>query len=347
MIKINVNNTFFLMEFGSHVYGTNLPTSDHDYKGLFLPESRKLLLGSGKETITTSTKPSDQAKNSADDTDMEYFTLKQYMKLLLEGQTVALTMLFAPSQNIILASPIYHEIVANRQRLLHSGVSAFAGYCRGQANKYGIKGSRVAAARKAVEFFGAFPAQTKLREIWENIVSEFTNTEHCEFLEAPGMFARAGEHPVPRPVRMLSICNRKVQEHVTVKDTHKIYKHLFDEYGARALQAENNENVDWKALMHAVRVACEAYELLTTHHITYPRPEAALLLQIRKAELPYQQVADIIEEGLLNLEKAQAQSTLPAHPDTQWADDFIEDQYSTHVVNYYCDPEYNDNANHR
>ncbi len=321
--------TAFLMQFGSHVYGTNLPTSDHDYKGIFIPTSREIILGTTKNTINHSTKPAGQLKNTAQDTDTEYFSLKQYMKLLLEGQTVALTMLFAPEQHILETSPIYEEIVNNKDRFLHKGVSAFAGYCRTQANKYGIKGSRVAAARYAMEYFDIarhynFGTPPKLKDIWEDIVEKFTGLEHCEFPVALSFMT---------PVRMLSVCDRKVQEHITVKEAHKIYSHVFNEYGQRALQAEKQENIDWKALMHAVRVCGEAIELLSTHHITYPRPEASLLLQIRKGELPYQQVAELIEEGLIELEDVQSASTLPEKPDYQFAEDLVYDVY-VEAVNY-------------
>ena len=91
---------------------------------------------------------------------------------------------------------------------------------------------------------------------------------------------------------MLDVCNRKVPKNVTVKDAHKIYKHLFHEYGQGALLAEPNEGVGSKAMMHATRICREAEELLLTHTITDPRPEAGLLLRMRKGELPYRQVAD-------------------------------------------------------
>lgn len=311
----------FKMQFGSHVYGTNLPSSDQDFKGIFIPSPKDIILGRGKETINTSTNPG-ASKNTAEDTDLEMFSLKQYMKLLLEGQTVALTMLFAPAHNILISSPIYEEIIANRHKFLHKGISAFAGYCRQQANKYGIKGSRVAASRAATNFFEIFVARnpsTKLRDIWELIETTFTGLEHCEFINA-------------KDTRMLSICDRKVQEHVTVKEVHRIYKHLFDEYGHRALQAESQQGVDWKALQHAVRVASEAKELLLHHTITYPRPDSPLLLQIRKGELPYQQVADIIERGLVDLEQAQLASTLPAEPDREFAENLIYRKYLTPIL---------------
>ena len=322
-------NKIFECEFGSTVYGTSLPTSDKDYKGIYLPSAKEIILGNAVESIHHTTKPQGQLKNGSADIDTEFHTLKKYMHLLLKGETVALTMLFMPEKHILHKTSVWDIIKRNKHNFLHSGVSAFAGYCRQQANKYGIKGSRVAASRTATEFFGKYYIQNpqiKLKDIWPDIINTFAGMEHVEFLED---YMRGNpEHKV----RMLSVCNRKVQEHITVKEALKIYQHLFDEYGTRALQAENNENVDWKACMHAVRVAGEAYELLTTGHITYPRPEAELLLKIRKGELPYKQVAELIENGLVSLEDAVVKSKLPKEPNKSFADHLIFNAYRDVVV---------------
>lgn len=50
------------MKFGSHLYGLNTPTSDVDYKGIFMPTLEELLLNSFPKTIVTSTGP-EHAKN--------------------------------------------------------------------------------------------------------------------------------------------------------------------------------------------------------------------------------------------------------------------------------------------
>ncbi len=331
------NKTLIHMEFGSTVYGTSVPTSDKDYKGVFLPCSRDILLGTGRDAINVSTKPEGQLKNGASDIDSEMFALKKYMHLLLQGQTVALSMVFMPRLHILSSSEEWELIVCNRSRFLHKGVSAFAGYCRQQANKYGIKGSRVAAARLAMNVFQAlqdkYGAKARLRDHWKTIelalgrdLEEFPEDNHIEFI-LEDMRGNAKE-----PTRMLSVCNRKVQENITVDQALKIYTHLFDEYGERARQAENNENVDWKACLHAVRVAAEAKELLLHHTITYPRPEAPLLLQIRKGELPYPKVAELIEQGLADLEAAQLVSTLPEEPDRAFAEELVLAAYRTRVA---------------
>ncbi len=76
-------------------------------------------------------------------------------------------------------------------------------------------------------------------------------------------------------------------------------------------------------MMHALRVSREAEELLLHHTITYPRPEAELLLAIRKGELPYKQVAELLEQGLVRLEGCQRLSSLPDRGDQAAAEEMV------------------------
>jgi predicted nucleotidyltransferase len=317
------------MEFGSPVYGTSLPTSDKDYKAVFLPSAEDILLLKNQKAISQTTKTDIHAKSTADDIEWELFPLKEYFRLLLEGQTVALTMLFMPEKHIISATPEWRMIVDQKDKWIHRGVSAFAGYCRTQANKYGVKGSRVAIAREAMNFFDLKCQENKtmkLKEIWSEIETLIAGKEHASITLS---HMRGNED---FQCRMLEICNRKIQEHCSVMEAYKLYKRVFDEYGQRALQAENNENVDWKACMHAIRVACEAKELLLTGHITYPRPEAGYLLQVRKGERPYKEVGERIEQGLDELEKASAISKLPAWPNAAAAEAIIYYLHGKQVI---------------
>jgi len=48
-----------------------------------------------------------------------------------------------------------------------------------------------------------------------------------------------------------------------------------------------------------------------------------LLLQIKKGELPYKQVAELIEQGLVELEEYQKISPLPQKPDYKFAEELI------------------------
>jgi hypothetical protein len=131
----------------------------------------------------------------------------------------------------------------------------------------------------------------------------------------------------------LQVCGRNAPFNGTVKHALDMYKKVYDQYGHRARQAASNEGVDFKALYHAVRVAAEAKELLLTGNITFPRPEASLLLQIRKGELPYAQIAELIEQGLEDVKQAQVVSTLRETADLDWIDGFVYSVYYEHIRN--------------
>ena len=133
------------IKFGSHLYGTNTPTSDLDYKSVYVPEGDDILLQRVQHSIRFGGRTKQEGeRNTADDVDNECYSLQYYLQLLSEGQTGAIDMLFAPEPE--LSSPVWRYIQQNKARLLTKKSAAFVGYCRTQANKYGIKGSRVAAA---------------------------------------------------------------------------------------------------------------------------------------------------------------------------------------------------------
>lgn len=325
--------------FGSHVYGTNIPTSDTDIKGMFIPSAEDILLQRAPKTIIQNTKISSAGKNLPTDTDVELFSVQQYLKLLMEGQSCALDLLFTPKKFYLEESnSIWYNIQSQKDQFIHKGITAFIGYAKQQAGKYGIKGTRVSALRNTLDFLSQFNNHLKLNDssielkLWSGLVYEpLTHevkllNEHIKFVDVKSPNGRIEPH--------LEVCNRKIPLHATVKYTKEIFQKIFDEYGARALLAEKNEGCDYKALMHAVRVCNQAKELLSTGHITFPRPEKDLLLQIRKGELPYKEVATLIENGLEELNSINATSTLRETPNKALADSIVLDCYNEEIRAY-------------
>ena len=145
------------MVFGSHLYGTDTPKSDMDYKGVFLPSLEQVYLQKVPHSISTSTKKSEHDKNEAEDVDNEIYSLHYFLHLACEGETVALDMLHAPTKFYIESTGIWDELVANRHLFYTRNLKAFVGYARRQAAKYGVKGSRLAEAKAVVTFLKAQP----------------------------------------------------------------------------------------------------------------------------------------------------------------------------------------------
>jgi len=277
--------TIVRMPFGSTVYGTRTPTSDTDIKEVFLPSARDILLQKAPTALVSST----------DELDVDRFSLQFFVGLVMQGQTLALEMLFvAPALYLEPPDPVWLELQAHRGKLLSRKSSAFVRYCRAQASKYGVKGTRLSAARSVVELLNGLPAQTKLVEHRAALAAFVSATPHSALDE-----------------EQLEVCGRKAQLGITVKHAVSLYQKVLDGYGERSKAAAENVGVDWKALMHAVRIAGEADEFLRTGHITLPRAEAAFLLKIRAGDLPYEQVTELLDQRLLTVEALVAQSPLP------------------------------------
>jgi RNA repair pathway DNA polymerase beta family len=318
-----MNHDVVKIKFGSHLYGTTTPTSDMDFKSVFIPTREEILLQRVPGSRTKGpAKVGDGVKNQPGDIDFESYSLSRYLALLMDGQTVAIDMLFAPESHQEYTSPTWRYVYDNRKRFLTKKSAAFLGYCRQQANKYGIKGSRVAAAKEASMLFKEeliLRGNTaKVAEIPEAILRTIEG-EHTTFEMLP-MSSKPGDLGM-----FINCCGRKVSYTSSIKQAAEVFTRIYENYGDRAKQAESNQGVDWKALSHAVRVGHEALELLYTGNVTLPLPPKSqqLVLAIKQGKLEYQAVADIIEELLERVELASVESDLREVPDYEFADELV------------------------
>lgn len=317
-------NRIVNIKFGAHLYGTVTPSSDLDYKSVYIPDARAILLQRVQAATRIQRAKAEKEKNFPGEIEEESYSLQKYLALAAEGQTVALDVLFAPEWSMTEPpSEVWRELVANRAKIVTKRSAAFIGYCRQQANKYGIKGSRVAAARKALELLNGLVkihgSTPKLGEFADDVAEAASGVEHMVVTDIPLASASL--------IRHWDVCGRKLPYTSSIKNARDIVQRLVDEYGQRALQAESQQGVDWKALSHAVRVGTQAIELLQTGHVTFPLPNAEHVLAIKTGSIAYQDVAAEIEGLLVAVEAEAERSSLPATPDTQWIDDFVARVY--------------------
>lgn len=319
-----------LIKFGSHLYGTDTPNSDLDIKGVYIPKARDIILQRIQPVISYSRRKAHGQKNTPGDIDYEFYSPQKFLDLLSEGHIAALDMLFAPT--FAMLSPLKEEwlhMKALASKLLTKQSTSFVRYCRQQANKYGIKGSRVAAARVALEFLtdaeNNYGSAAPLSAVADELQTLSTGNEFLSINEGAEIQGNLNGY--------FSICGKKALFNCSIKSARTIASHLVDEYGKRALSAHRNEGIDWKALSHAVRVGRQAIEFFTTHHITFPRPEAKHLLDIKQGRLSFQQVSEEIEQLFLDVEREAASSSLPDTFSKTVIESYIEKLYSTIILN--------------
>lgn len=328
-------NKLFELTFGSRLYGTDTENSDLDLKGIYLPTPREIVLNTYPKTISIKRKKELNERNTKDDVDLEYFSLDRYLKLLCDGQTVALDILFAGTDMYTYLdqrnSWIFKKIFYNRDRLISKDITAFIGYAAQQASKYGLKGFRVAAFRDTLDFLNTLKDHQRLSDesvypelmkfVYERpCVNPTPKTEYITIEEKPNNKGKMD--------KFLQVAGKYYSLTCIVKLTKSQVQQKFDEYGKRALLAEQNLGCDFKALSHAVRVNSQGKELLETGMITFPRPDKDLLLKIKTGQIHYKDIELIILEGFEDLKNAQIKSKLRDKPDLEWRDDFIAEIYT-------------------
>jgi len=307
---------------GSHLFGTSTPASDKDYKGVFLPTAEEILIGNYKESVSTST-GDDSSKNSKDDIDIELYSLKKFLKMVSRGDTAALELLFTPDDMIIEKDPMWDEILEVRDQLLSSKVSAMIGYARQQANKYGIKGSRMGELNNVIKILregeklaGDGP---KLKHAWDFLLDELKNFEHVHQIT---LSATAPDLP---EVPALDILGKRFDHHCRFDYVLQIMTRIYKNYGQRAREAKKNNGIDWKALSHAARVSMQGLELLSTGEITLPLVpvDANIVKDIKSGSIDYPEVQQLLEDLLEGLEDARLDSELPEEVDREFLNSIL------------------------
>ena len=305
---------------GSTLYGTNMPGSDIDTISVVAPY--------GKDIILQKCQLVEDLKDGDDD--HKQMSLQKFFKLLAEGQTIQTDMLFAPKDKWVMYSDIWENIIAQRHKFISKKVAAFVGFCRSQAKRYSLKCNRLGATKQVVEFLRGKmentrePNITKLRTIREDIVELVKNVNEPEHFILS--YDDKNEY--------MELCQRQINMTCSIKYAWERLKALEDEYGERA-RAVVGGRYDSKAMYHAVRVMSEAYEIVTTGNLTFPRPEAEYLRKIRTEEVPLKEILEVIDDGMLKIEGALLTSKLPDQPDTDLMDKILADVYFGRAKEFY------------
>jgi predicted nucleotidyltransferase len=307
---------------GSHLFGTNTPNSDLDYKGIYIPTKRDMLLNQVESSVTIKRDKGHGERNTKDDVDVEFYSFQKFMQMLHEGQTVALELLWTPDHLIIEAHPWWYDFRDfGRKAFMHKKVTSFVGYCKKQADKYGVKGSRMAAMKIAKTTCEELRQTTKLKVQWETLQERLKDVEHIRF---DVQETKLG------PVRYMEVCERKHQDTQTWEYTINHLRDTYNAYGARAKQAEANEGIDWKALSHAYRVCCQAIEILRDQTLTLPLKKEDLIIvrNVKLGLIPFNIFKPFLEAKLEEVLKWEKESTLPEDFDYEkWCERLVVKVY--------------------
>lgn len=313
---------------GSHLYGTNTPESDLDYKGVYLPTFEQVIRGDFKDEIDLSTNKS-STKNTRDDVDEQYISLQKFLKMAYSGETIAIDMLHANNECTLVTSPEWEFIQANRSKFYTQSMKSFLGYCKRQAAKYGIKGSRIDAIEQVKKYL------LKVQERHSSSVK--LNYDPLTMMGLEGVALAVPEHVqvvdhfYKNDKRvdklMLVVCESKYEFTMKVSDVIISLDKKLQGYGNRAQLARENNGVDWKAISHAFRAGYQLQEIYTTGDLVFPLAEKEFVSAIKQGKLSLNDVQVQLEELIESVERLANASTLPEQADREFFEKYLTNLY--------------------
>lgn len=286
---------------GSIAYGTNLPTSDTDIRGLFCAEPKFIrtpFFNIKEQTL-------------ADEEDGKIYELTNFMKLFVEMNPNIIELMFVDEKDILQSSDAYDYLRTMAPELLSSKVAfSFSGYAMAQLKR--IRGHDKWISNPQPE---AKPTQKEFFRLVHNY-SEHPLLKHEDFMQAldglnsfcilvpygnnvygvmenfnsSGLFNADGSirnvdyqqlTDADKKRKPLFIVKYLAEEHKLAKEKHRNYWTWKENRNEARHELEVQFGYDTKHAMHLVRLMRMAEEILTDGKVLVKRPDAQELLDIR------------------------------------------------------------------
>lgn len=340
---------------GSRSYGTNLPTSDYDYKGIYKNSFDELLSFGYKEQINTSK-------------DETYYEVRRFLELLSSANPNILELLFTDQKNILVTSKEYELLRKYRKVFLTKKcLNSFGGYAVAQIKKAKglnkkINYEKDKIARKDIldfcyvlnnDSFGTLPFKDYLKK--ENKLQEYCGlVKLMHFKDCYSLFYDyLGEMKSSNPrfkgaaygfkgvtgensndVRLSDIPKYAVRETILYfnKDGYSMHCKDYNEYQVwlknrntqRFIDVKtHNQKIDGKNILHCRRLLDMAIEIATTGNLSVYRPNKDYLLKIRSGLVSLDEIIKNAENDLKKLNELFVKSNLPNEVDRDFLNDLL------------------------
>lgn len=317
---------------GSQAYGTNIPSSDTDIKGVFiLPKN---------DFFSLDYTPQISDKRN----DIVYYEVGRFVELLAKSNPSMLEMLAMPKFCIQIQHPIY-DIFKAEAVLSKQCRFTFAGYAMEQIKKaHGLNKKIVnpmSLERKSILDFcyivrnhGSISLKKwlKANEYDQNKCGlvKIANMrdlyavfyDHNDNLGYKGIANKPTSNDVslssiPKSEKKVGIFSFNLDGYSTYCKKYKAYTDWVKDRNPARYQntVEHGKNYDAKNMMHTFRLLDMAYEIATEGQINVHRPNRAFLLRIRSGEFEYQYLLNQAKDRLEEVKEAFEKCDLPERPD--------------------------------
>ncbi|HDN26228.1 MAG TPA: hypothetical protein ENG03_03870 [Thioploca sp.] len=293
LTKIADDNKILEIRVGSHLYGTNTPTSDFDYSGVFLP-TKALVFGFQRvEEVNLSITDKDEAgKNTQNAVDRKLYEFRKFVKLAMENNPNIIEQLFVNEPNIVYINDAGRALLEEKSKFPHKGlVKKFKGYAFSQKHKMIIRTDKFHELENA---FGYLKAYAEQKELLIELKDKF-----LPFIKFNKDYCVIGDLNLQKGIYVKKAVSM-IEERLS-KVGHR--KNLITKYG-----------FDTKFASHLVRLLLEGKELVSTGEIAFPLSYKQTVLDIKEGKWTIKEVLDYAEQLEAETDIAAEKSELPSKP---------------------------------
>lgn len=349
------NLIIFEAHMGSHAYGTSLPTSDIDIRGIFIQPLDDILRNGYVDQVSDETN------------DTVYYELRRFMVLLQKNNPNILEILYAPDDIVLKKHRAFELIEKHRDKFLTKKCKyTFAGYAINQIRKAKGYNKKINWEKSKIERKGVLDFCYVLDEGGSVPLDKFLEDYNSSFIdrtfdEIPLDQSQIGlskiDHAhdvyamydlsvfnilkgiVSDPEKANDVQLSSIPEGQPVlgylmfnKDAYSTHCKNYKSYQTWVKERnearyntnmEHGKNYDSKNMMHTFRLLNVANEVATKGELNVRRPpeEIEILMKIRRGEYDLDELLEKAEEMISGIDEMFDNSSLPENIDSEFLKD--------------------------
>jgi hypothetical protein len=327
---------------GSNAYGLNLPTSDIDYKGVFVLSKMEFYGLSYTEQVNNQTN------------DIVYYELRRFIDLLVKNNPNILELLYTPQDCVIYKHPLIEEIKPD-MFLSKLCMQTFAGYAQTQIKRAKGLNKKILnpvdrELKTVIDFCHVVSGQGTLT-LSDWLQKKGILQEECGLVSLPRMrdmyalfhpsqfngsarFKGIISGPAATDISLSSV-TKDVEPMAFMhfnKDGYCAYYKDYHEYW-EWVEKRNEEryestlvhgkNYDAKNMMHVFRLLNTAEEIAREKKVNVRRKDRDYLLSIRRGDFLYDDLVEKANDQIARIYELYKTSDLPETPDIEASDKLL------------------------
>jgi len=307
------NNVILLGLGGSHAYGTAIPESDLDIRGVALNKKEEILTNQNFEQFTN------------DETDTVIYSFNKIISLLSNCNPNVIELLGLKPEHYLYLSPIGQELLDNKELFLSQlAAKSFGGYANQQLYRL---------SHKAAHSLELQELEKHVHKVMKSMIEGFSS-KYAQFPEDSlniYLDTATSDNSILGQEQYLDISLK----HYPLRDYCGMMNELnntlkqYEKYGTRNKKAAEHGKIA-KHSMHLIRLLLMAKDILAEGKIVTYREED-LLQDIRKGKYldgnnqPTKEFFQLVQHYENELDKAKKITTLPPKPDYKKINEFLAD----------------------